>query len=503
MAKFCFKCGYPMNGEKFCPRCGAEQYVASAQNFSAQPVQSHHPANGFAVNQKPIKKRTHKKLSKVKIALIAIASTIVVLAIIAAVLFFSGSAYEVLKDFKSQEYSAAVACYEQKVEDDFIQKAFLKIAMKNYGEKIVNDFKDGDLDYDSACEALEALSSMGFGDMSSYLTELTELYESELAYENGNQYYEDGDYENAIIEFSKIPETDERYEEAQSKLNEMYPLYISSVTEQADALISSADYEKALTLLNTALSILPSDIDLTSLNELKEKSLENYKSSVLSNVTALLSEKEYTAALEAIENAIAVDDNSDFQSAKATVEEQYVESITTTVQNYLNNEDYTSAQRAVSNALSVLPDNSDLLALQTKVDNATPIYLLDVCQPYQTPDRYESFVNGEIFMVGGTELTNGFTVPANGDSVIFNVEGQYSSLSFSVGHYADSNYDNVTIKIYLDGNLESTFQMSYEDLAKRVTLDITGVSQIKFQVQADSQTGSSWVSFGFGNVIVK
>lgn len=501
MAKFCFKCGYLMNGEKFCPRCGAEQYVASAQNFSAQPVQSHHPANGFAVNQKPIKKRTHKKLSKVKIALIAIASTIVVLAIIAAVLFFSGSAYEVLKDFKSQEYSAAVACYEQEVEDDFIQKAFLKIAMKNYGEKIVNDFKDGDLDYDSACEALEALSSMGFGDMSSYLTELTELYESELAYENGNQYYEDGDYENAIIEFSKIPETDERYEEAQSKLNEMYPLYISSVTEQADALISSADYEKALTLLNTALSILPSDIDLTSLNELKEKSLENYKSSVLSNVTALLSEKEYTAALEAIENAIAVDDNSDFQSAKATVEEQYVESITTTVQNYLNNEDYTSAQRAVSNALSVLPDNSDLLALQTKVDNATPIYLLDVCQPYAS-NRYEEYINGETFVMGSNNYTNGFVLGMNSyDSgyAIFNIGGNYQTISFSVGHIDDAYMYDMVLKIYCDGVLEATYTIDCESLPQKITVDVTGVNSLKIEGSSNNLT----CSYGFGNVIAK
>lgn len=506
MSKFCAKCGNPINNEKFCPRCGAKQDIATQKNAPVASPQSTHTANQTIPDSKlkvAKQKKQHKKISKVKVILIAVAAFILALIISLAVLFFSSSAYSVVKDFKSQEYSAAIACYENDVADSFIQKMMLKAAMNDYGEKTVKQFRDGELNYEAACEALNALEAMGFGDMTSYLSELTVLQDSNIAYENGNQYYAEGDYENAIKEFSKIAETDARYEEVQNKLNEMYPQYMASVAERANELIAAAEYEQALTTINTALSILPSDLDVSTLTEIKATSLESYKSSVLNHVTELLGEQQFTAALEEINNAIAVDDNADFQNAKATAEKQYVESITATVQNYLNNEDYISADRVVSNALSVLPDNADLKSLKTKVDNATPTYLLDVCQPYQTPYRYEAFINGELFTVGGTEMTNGFTIPSNSESVIFNVDGKYSSLSFSVGHFADSNYDNATIKIYLDGNLENTFKMSYEELAKRVTTDITGVKQIKFQVQADTEMGCATVSYGFGNVIVK
>ncbi len=156
-----------------------------------------------------------------------------------------------------------------------------------------------------------------------------------------------------------------------------------------------------------------------------------------------------------------------------------------TVKSYLNNEDYISAARVVSNALTVLPDNADLEKIQSNVEKATPTYLLDIVKPYQTGEDYKEYVNGETFIVGGVETTNGFTLPASGSYALFNVEGKYSSLSFLIGHLADSYTHSINAKIFLDGKLSKTIHVTSDDYANQIKVDITGVKQIKIQVEVD------------------
>jgi hypothetical protein len=56
---------------------------------------------------------------------------------------------------------------------------------------------------------------------------------------------------------------------------------------------------------------------------------------------------------------------------------------------------------------------------------------------------------------------------------------------------------NTTIKIYCDGILKQEVTLSSGDLPQKITLDITGVSQIKIE----RTTG--WGEYGLGSVTVK
>ena len=154
----------------------------------------------------------------------------------------------------------------------------------------------------------------------------------------------------------------------------------------------------------------------------------------------------------------------------------------------------------IDNAFTVLPGNSDLKSLQSKVEKATPTYLLDVCMPYES-FGFQAFVNGETIAMGGKTYTNGFTLGGkNGDEyAIFNIDSQYALFSFLVGHRDGTDMNNATIKIYCDGVLKEELNVRSDDLPRKVSLDITGVNQLKVVAFGVNM----YTSYGFANVTVK
>lgn len=505
---FCKKCGASVNNnQKFCPVCGeaVNSLAQPSPSASQEQKQSYIPPVS-PIHTPPKAEKKKKRISKKTKAIIilcSIAAVILSVAIAGAVLFFTGPAYEVYSQMKDGDYEDAADTYLSDVEDNFLQKAFSKAILKNYPEKVLNDYQNAKLDFDQAMEALDALAKMGYNTESAADT-ITKSNASKKAFELANEYYEDGDYENAIREFSKITDDSEKYGEAQTQLTELYSKYTQTILDSASNSADSGNFKDAVSLIGTALELVPAGSEnANKLNSAAAQYTEKYKEQVLAEASEMINGGKYIEAISLLDDAITYNENDDFKNMRTTAEKKYVETVTASVNDYLAKEDYISASRTVNDAVSKLPASAELKALQKKVQDATPTYLLDVCKPYQTSEGYEEYTNGEKFIAGGIEFTNGFKIPANSGTAIFNVNGNYTALSFSVGHLSGTEFGDATIKLYLDGTLHNTYKMSHEDLAKRITVDITGVKQIKYVVEADVGMGSYWVSYGFGNVIVK
>lgn len=430
-----------------------------------------------------------------------IALALLALAIYGAVLYFFGSAYSVKKEFDDGNYDNALAIYEANVKDDFIQGLFAKFSLEGQADQILTTFKNGEIEYEDAVSALECLQEMGFTHASDIITEITDENTANTAYDSANAYYEKGDYENAIKEYSKIPDSSEKYENAQTKLNELYPKYSQSVIQEAERLAGSQDYLAAISYIDVALSLVPDEsANVAELNSTRATCLDHYKQAVLEDITSLINEKKYTDAINLANEALEIDDNEDFQKVKATAETEYVKNISASVKGYLAKEDYVSAERTINSALGVLPDNAELKNLQQEVTAQTPVYFLDVCKPYSKDDYYYTeYVNGETFLMGGTSYTNGFTLGGT-NNAIFNLNNQYKSLSFLVGHVDETDMGDAQIKIYLDGVLKKEYNASAEALPQKMTIDLTGVNQLKIEV---TDTNNWFPKYGFGNMIVK
>lgn len=503
---FCEKCGNQMkDGEKFCSKCGAVQETLSPKkkNTFISKQSYTQPITGIPKTIKSKKtKKEHKKMSKgkkAKIICISILAVILALVISSGIIYLSGSAFSAYRELKNGDYTQAVSTYKYDVEDNFIQKLFANMTLKKYAEKAVNNFKNNKIDFDSAYKTLNALKDMGIENADKYLEEITAVNNANKAYEDASKALEDGDYENAIKEFSKVPEDNDKYNDAQAKLTELYPKYIQSVSESAEKLCSDGEYQQALSLINVAVSIIPTEsVDVSSLNTVKTNILNSYKQELLNDITSLVNEGKYTEAMQLADEAIATDDNEDFRKAKATAETKYAESVTAAVNNLLAEEDYISAARTVDSSLNVLPENSALKELKSKVEKATPTYLLDVCKPYES-DRYTEYVNGEKFTMGGNEYTNGFALNTDYFGyAIFNLNGKYSSIAFNLGLVDGSGMQTSTVKIYFDDVLKSEYIVEGGSLPKRIDLNVTGVKQVKITVENHRAS-----AYGFGNITVK
>lgn len=371
--------------------------------------------------------------------------------------------------------------------------------MTSHADKTVSQYENGKVTYDNAVEILQKIKGDGYTEADSLIDKITASNNAVNSMEKADEYYENGDYEKAISEYSKVPESNKNYEEAQKKLNQVYVDYIKSTVETAKKHNASKNYKQAVQAVNTAYTILPDSVDTADLDTVKEESLASYKTEIANKVTELTEGGKWSEAFTTIDEAIAFDNNEYFQNLYTSTESAYVKSISAAVQKHLDNEDYISAKRVVENALTVLPNNAELKKLKSNVESSTPTYLLDVCMPYESA-WFTKFVNGETFAMGGKTYTNGFTLAGKDGSAIFNIDNQYTSFNFLLGHIDGTEMYGTTVKIYCDGVLKKEIEVKSDALPQKVDIDITGVSQIKIVCSVDRW---STPGYGFANVTVK
>ncbi len=81
----------------------------------------------------------------------------------------------------------------------------------------------------------------------------------------------------------------------------------------------------------------------------------------------------------------------------------------------------------------------------------------------------------------------------------FNLSRLYNSLSFEVGHIDGTGTanDNIVLSIYKDGELCDNYDLSINDIAKKITCDVLGVSQFEIVITYDYYTGVKGY-FGIG-----
>ncbi|MCD8180296.1 MAG: NPCBM/NEW2 domain-containing protein [Firmicutes bacterium] len=126
---------------------------------------------------------------------------------------------------------------------------------------------------------------------------------------------------------------------------------------------------------------------------------------------------------------------------------------------------------------------------------------LDVCGPYEYVEGHKEYrlTDNEYFTMSGNKYTNGFTLGSNRDSAaLFNLNGKYESLSFTVGHVDGSAQEDATLNIYLDGIIAYTKDLKYEDVATKVTVPLNNALQMKIEVTGGHNFTSNHYGFSEG-----
>ena len=123
-------------------------------------------------------------------------------------------------------------------------------------------------------------------------------------------------------------------------------------------------------------------------------------------------------------------------------------------------------------------------------------FLMDVCPPYEMglSEIFTSF-EGTTFDMDGRKRSNGLKIHGGNTSVLFNLDGRFSSLSCDIGHAAEADGEKF-VNFIVDGKNVKTVTIKPQQLAEHVTIPLNYGLQLKIV------TGDNWY-VGLADMIVE
>lgn len=128
-------------------------------------------------------------------------------------------------------------------------------------------------------------------------------------------------------------------------------------------------------------------------------------------------------------------------------------------------------------------------------------YLLSVCPPYES----NNYNTQSTYTMMGKKYANGFTLGEKGwltdGWALFNLNGQYDTLSFDIGHVDGWGGNSATYNIYLDGELAFSVDVMPEMLPEHYEIDLNGAIQMK--IVGEHGEGGYPYAFAMVNITVE
>lgn len=141
--------------------------------------------------------------------------------------------------------------------------------------------------------------------------------------------------------------------------------------------------------------------------------------------------------------------------------------------------------------------------LWDKISSAekTSADMMEVCPPYEMDTACREYFKsaGNTFVMAGKHYTDGLTMGWTSSYALFNLDGRFSEMNFTVGHVDDSSMDDRTLTFIVDGEVVKEVNVLAKALPKDVTIPLNQGKQLKIVLTGDSLTGMT----GLGNIKIK
>lgn len=417
-------------------------------------------------------------------------------------------------------------------------------------EELAASYRQGEATYADTMAGLLAAESMKLEGLEDLLTEAMQttaaIEISRGHFQEAEALFAEGKQLEARSLYLQVIEADIHYGTAQQRLEECNETFRQKVLEDAKEQAEQEEYLAAISILKEALYTLPEDGDLQSqlvhyqgLYDLQQKE------ALLKQAEALAGKKDFIGAMKLLSDS----SDPDIQAAYEGYYNDYISHIEATVTGQLEAQDYCGAVETVQTAMefapeeerlqkamdscvdaaisrsetlmtekayeqaravikdlrTLLPGNKKLEARLEQIDAETPLFLTDVSVAYDAVDHREYMQ--DCFTMRGKEYSNGFTLKDHGYAC-YNISAKYTALSFTVGHVDDTAVSNGYLFVYLDGQLARTMPLEATGAPRDVTMDITGVRQLKFVILCtDGEVAENHqplpFQYGLGEIIVE
>lgn len=266
------------------------------------------------VNEETIKesKVTTKKVNSKKRLYICISVFVIIIIGIAMLIISKDPVRQFKHELIKKNIKEANNIYTNKIEGNENLENEAKETLENQLKNIFNDFVNSKMKYKDAKELLEKLDKTTIESdvISSTRKQIDDLNDSRIAYSTGIEFEKSKDYINALNQFNKVIESDDNYQNAVKKIDELSENFRNELDSKIVELEKNKKYEEIVSLLTEALAVFKDDTVFSSkqdkyqilLEEQKEKAkqelINKYKKEQLvtvTNVKILIQDSEYKA----------------------------------------------------------------------------------------------------------------------------------------------------------------------------------------------------------------
>ncbi len=371
-------------------------------------------------------------------------------------------------------------------------------------EKYINN----EIDYKSMVETLDTISNMNISKMRESIiiayAETESLKRSKDNYSKAVEAYNNGEYADSLLYYSRIIERDvNNYKEASEKKEEL----IDKVIEQAYGYAQSSDYAKGLEILynihnaigvnekiDNAVTSIETEYNLYLKEQAKQETLETAKSD--------FDRGELEQAIKKLSDfRTEYGDDADVDKLYNEYSGKYVTMIIEKINVLREERRYEEAISVLSDA-NLIVDSTDFTEMMATLEKEKPVYITEV--KFQNSKRYEKIADGKIVTdtIGNnythgnlyeiSSSKSGWNDPENGYAEYY-LGYKYSTLYGTVA--VDDVSSNIKCQLIIegDGTVLKTIDLSRLTVPTEINVDVSGVSILKLRTKMESVNAEFYV----------
>lgn len=418
-----------------------------------------------------------------------------------------------LVDNTLESYTASALDYETAVKilvticeigvndiDEDANDAIIQIC-ESQAETIYESFSGEEIEYDIAIEKIMGIYDLCITEKVIQIqTDIDRLDSVRKTYNSAVEYYENGEYLNAIEMFFIVVESGINSEDAFGYIEKAEAAYVANILSEANSYVKKHDYETAIQVLEDAQddvydasAIINEIANVEAAQAAYEQ--ECIKQEAMSTAEALAGWGDYENALITLSTYLSTNNSNDDEVIEIydTYKNEYVEFISAKVKKLMDEEDYLTAINMLDNVVvsSIEFDN-----LRTEIEDVKPTYLCELksmtsrCYEHITDKIAEDTV-GNVY-----DSSNVFNISA----LTYSEEGyahyylgyKYDRLSGVIAVDDDSNQKSKTPQTLIirgDDKILYSLDMTLLTLPQEIDLDISSVNTLSITMEPN---GASW-----------
>ena len=374
--KFCTQCGNQLADEmRFCMTCGA-QCTQVGQNVEviAEPISVPEATREYGTASEPAVKPSDTvgtKQKRKKRKLIAILCVVVLLIGIGVGSYFGLNWYfsdeqQLLRALDAGDYDAALELVDANTSLRYSET--MEKELRERLAAVKSDFTEGTVEFAKVNMELDTIEAMRVKALNELLSEtrgyVVSLNVSRTRFATAEEFFAAENYVEAMELYAQVIEEDSNYETAKAKYTEAVGKYRDHVLEKAAQYANAGNYQGAITILTSALTVIPGDAAVTEQKSIYQKNYSNQlKSEALTNASEYAAQGDYSTAMQMLTDYISsYGDDVDINIAYQEYFEKYIDTVLVEAEKQAATGDYLGAMKTLSNIMNNGMSNTELIS---------------------------------------------------------------------------------------------------------------------------------------------